>query len=162
MATSTIVWVIVAIVVAVLVIAVVAFVARNARNRRRHAEGQRIRSEAEQESLRVQKREALADETAAKARAAKAEAEAKAAEAARLEERATSHRTKAASSRDQLNEQFEHADSLDPTKRPTETDTPDEEVARSYEGDAARSYDEPVGRPRSTEPSAPSRTSDRP
>ncbi|MDT7794572.1 MAG: hypothetical protein QOD59_4013, partial [Mycobacterium sp.] len=81
MATNTMIWIIVAVVVTVGVVAVLAVLARN---RRRHAQAEHIREEVGRETLRVEKREAFADETQAKARAARAEAEAKAAEAARL------------------------------------------------------------------------------
>ena len=83
MATNTLVWIIVAAVAALIVIAVLAYLARN---RRRHVQAEQIREEIAQKTQRVEKREAFADETAAKARAAQAEAEAKAAEAARLKE----------------------------------------------------------------------------
>jgi hypothetical protein len=79
-----------------------------------HGEAQRIRDEVEQESAQVARREALADETAAKARAAKAEAEAKAAEAIRLEQRAESHRSSVETSRDELDQRRAHADTIDP------------------------------------------------
>jgi FtsZ-interacting cell division protein ZipA len=113
---NTMTWIIVA-VVAIVVIAVVALLARNARNRRRHVHAERIREEVDHETPRVQKREAFADETEAKARAAKAEAEAKAAEAARLEQTAAAHRDAATTSREELDARREHADNLDPKRR---------------------------------------------
>ena len=58
------------------------------------------------------RRQAIADETAAKARAAKAEAEVKAAEAARLEQRAGEHRSSVEASREDLDERRAHADSI--------------------------------------------------
>ena len=113
MASNTMIWIIVAIVVAIGVVAVLAFLVRN---RRRHAQAERIREEIGQESQRVEKREAFADETQAKARAAKAEAEVKAAEAARLEETAASHREAATTSREELDARRERADALDPKR----------------------------------------------
>ncbi|MCV7226325.1 hypothetical protein [Mycolicibacterium komossense] len=114
MATNTTMWIVIGIVAAVLVLGALAWAARSRRNHKLHSEAERIRGEVEQESAVVARREALADETAAKARAAKAEAEVKAAEAARLEERAQSHRVSVESSRDDLDERRAHADSIDP------------------------------------------------
>lgn len=114
---NTVVWIIIAVVVAILLIAAVVLLALNGRNRRRRAEAERIREQVTEETVKVERREALADETAARARAAKAEAEAKAAEAARLEERAATHRTEIAESRDELDKQSERADRLHPAAR---------------------------------------------
>ena len=86
MDSTTIVWIVVAI-AAVILIAALVFAARSKRNQRRHVEAERIREDVTTHIAKVDKREALADETAAKARAAEAEAEAKAAEAARLKDR---------------------------------------------------------------------------
>ena len=83
MDSTTTVWIVVAI-AAVIVIAALVFAARNRRNQHRHVEAERIREDVTTHVAKVDKREALADETAASARAAEAEAEAKAAEAARL------------------------------------------------------------------------------
>jgi hypothetical protein len=67
-----------------------------------------------EETLQVNRQEALADETAAKARAARAEADVKAAQASGLEQQAAAHRREAASSGHQLNEQSDRADTIDP------------------------------------------------
>ena len=112
--TNTVVWIVVAVVVVLLLILVVAFFARSARDRKHSAEADRIRDEVQVESTRVEKREAIAGETEAKARAAAAEAEAKAAEATRLADRATTHRSEAASSREHLDAELERADGMDP------------------------------------------------
>jgi hypothetical protein len=112
--TNTVVWIIVAVVVVLLLILVAAFFARSARDRKHSAEADRIRDEVREQGTRVEKREAIAAETDAKARAAAAEAEAKAAEAARLADRASSHRTEAASSREHLDAELERADGMDP------------------------------------------------
>jgi hypothetical protein len=110
-------WIIIA-VVAVLVIVAVAFVVRSATQRKHRVQADRIREEVREEDQRLQRREAIATETEAKARAAQAEAEAKAAEAARLQNRAATHRVEVDSTREQLDERRQHADSLDPrTKR---------------------------------------------
>jgi uncharacterized protein HemX len=113
MSTSTI-WIVIAVVVAVLVIAAVIVAVNRATRRRRQRQANEIREQAKVESSRVERRQALADETAAKARAAQAEAEAKAAEAARLQERAATHQSDAATSRERLDDQWKRADSIDP------------------------------------------------
>ncbi|WP_197283779.1 hypothetical protein [Mycobacterium sp. Marseille-P9652] len=115
MNNHNIVWIVIAVVVAVLVIAAVVAAAARARRQRRLREAEEIREQARVEAGRVERRQAVADETAARARAAQAEAEAKAAEAARLQERAAMHHNEAASSRERLQEQWERADSIDPT-----------------------------------------------
>jgi FtsZ-interacting cell division protein ZipA len=112
-ATNNMIWIIVAIIVVIGVVAVLAFVARN---KRRHAQAEQIREEVGRDTQRVEKREAFADETQAKARAARAEAEAKAAEAARLEGTAASHRDAVNTSREDLEERRERADALDPKR----------------------------------------------
>jgi hypothetical protein len=62
----------------------------------------------------VQRREAIAEESAAKARRAQADAEAKAAEAKRLQHEAQSQHGVAASSRQDLDAEFQRADKIDP------------------------------------------------
>jgi type IV secretory pathway VirB10-like protein len=111
MTTTT--WIIIA-VVAVIVLALVAFAVRSATQKKRAAEADRIREEVHVDDQKLQRRESIAVETEAKARAAQAEAEAKAAEAARLQDRASSHREVVDSTRSNLDERREHADSLDP------------------------------------------------
>jgi flagellar biosynthesis/type III secretory pathway M-ring protein FliF/YscJ len=112
MSTTTI-W-IVAAAVAVLALIVLVVAVSKAGNRRRHRQAEEIREQAKVETGRVERREALAQETAAKARAAQAEAEVKAAEAARLQEQAATHQSHAATSREQLQEQWDRAESIDP------------------------------------------------
>jgi flagellar biosynthesis/type III secretory pathway M-ring protein FliF/YscJ len=114
MSTSTI-WIVVAVAVAAVVIVALLLAARSAARRRRQRQAEQIREQARVETAQVERRQALADETAAKARAAQAEAEAKAAEAARLQERAATHHSEVANSREQLQERLKHADSIDPT-----------------------------------------------
>ena len=65
-----------------------------------------------EETLQVDRREALAEETAAKARAVQADAEVKAAHLG-LQQQAAAHRSEAGTSRDRLNEQWDRADTLD-------------------------------------------------
>jgi FtsZ-interacting cell division protein ZipA len=131
MTTSNIVWLVVAVVVAVLLLATLVIVTR----RRRHLKAEGIRQEARVETSRVERREALAEETAAKARAAQAEAEVKAAEAARLQQRAASHQSEAASSREDLDERWKHADSIDPKAKARQ------DAARHEDGRSGESRD---------------------
>ncbi|HEY7052748.1 MAG TPA: hypothetical protein VH496_11550 [Mycobacterium sp.] len=125
-------WIIVAVVVALVLIAAAVLLANWGRTKRHRAEAGRLREHAQQESVKVERREALADETAARARAAKAEAEAKAAEAARLEERASAHQDEVASSREELDKHWEHADRLDPPAKSADdgTTSPEREARR--------------------------------
>jgi hypothetical protein len=106
--------------------------ARKARIRRRHRQAEEIRQHASLETAKVERREALANKTAAKARAAQAEAEAKAAEAARLQERAAMHQSEVATSREQLDEQWQRAESLHPKT------SPDSGEDRSYDAGSDR------------------------
>jgi FtsZ-interacting cell division protein ZipA len=121
MATSTIVLIVVVAVAALLLIAGLVWVARTKRNQHRHVEADKIREGAKEETLQVKQREALADETAAKARAAQAEADVKAAQAAGLQQQAAAHRSEAATSRDQLNEQWDRANKMDPASQTPDT-----------------------------------------
>ena len=148
MTSSNIVWIVIAAVVAVLLIAALIVAATKARRRRRERQADEIREQAKVETAKVDRRQALADETAAKARAAQAEAEAKAAEAARLQERAAIHQSDAASSREQLREQFKRADSIDPKVR---TDARETGTPPAHGRDEARSEESAVPR---TDPEA--------
>jgi flagellar biosynthesis/type III secretory pathway M-ring protein FliF/YscJ len=114
MTTSNIVWIVIAVVVAVLLLAILVVVTR----RQRHLKAEGIREQVRVETTRVDRREALAEETSAKARAAQAEAEAKAAEAARLQQRAAEHQSAATTSREDLGERWKHADHIDPKAKP--------------------------------------------
>jgi Tfp pilus assembly protein PilE len=121
MTTSTIVLIVVVAVAAILLIAGLAWLARTKRNQHRHVEADKIRDAARQEKLHVGRQEALADETAAKARAAQAEADVKAAQASGLQQQAAAHRGEAATSRDQLDEQWDRANELDPGSQTPDT-----------------------------------------
>jgi hypothetical protein len=114
MTTSTIILVVVVVIAAASLIAAIAWVARNKRTEHHRVQAGDIREKAVEQSHKVGQREALADETAAKARAAQAEAEAMAAHAAGLHHQAQTHRTDATTSRSELNRQFERADKIDP------------------------------------------------
>ena len=123
MTTSTIVLIVVVAVVAILLIATIAWVARNKRIQHRRVEAGNIREkDMAEQSHKVGQREALADETAAKARAAQAEADAKAAHATGLQHQAV-RRNNAATARDEVNQEFERADKIDPDTQ-TNDDTP--------------------------------------
>jgi FtsZ-interacting cell division protein ZipA len=122
MTTSSIVWIVLVAVVAILLVAAIAWVARKKRTEHRRAQAGDIRDKAVEQSHEVGQREALADETAAKARAAQAEAEAMTAHSAGLQHQAQARHTDAATSRSELNREFERADKIDPDS-PT-SDTP--------------------------------------
>ncbi len=122
MTTSTIVWIVVVAIAALLLVAAVAWVARKKRTEHRRVQAGDIREKAVEQSHEVGQREALADETEAKARAAQAEAEAMAAHSEGLQHQAQARRTDAATSRSELNGEFERADKIDPDS-PT-SDTP--------------------------------------
>ncbi len=114
MTTSSIVWIVVVVIAAVLLVAAIAWVARKKRTEHRRVQAGDIREKAVEQSHEVGQREALADETAAKARAAQAQAEAMAAHSAGLQHQAQARRTDAATSRSEVNREFERADKIDP------------------------------------------------
>jgi cytoskeletal protein RodZ len=128
MTTSSIVWIVVVVVAAVLLVAAIAWMARNKRTEHRRVQAGDIREKAVQQSHEVGQREALADETAAKARAAQAEADAKAAQAAGLQHQAQARRTEAATSRGEVNREFERADKMDPDSDTSDTARDDSET----------------------------------
>lgn len=120
MPISTIILIVVVVVVAIVLIAALTWMVRTRRNHQRHVEAGKIREQAREETLHVRQREALADETAARARAAQAEADVKSAQASGLKQQAEAHRGEAATSRDELNQQFARADDLDPRSQDEE------------------------------------------
>jgi hypothetical protein len=151
MTTSTIIWIVVVVIAAASLIAAIAWVARNKRTEHHRVQAGDIREKAVEQSHEVGQREALADETAAKARAAQAEAEAMSAHAAGLQHQAQAHRTDAATSRNELNRQFERADKIDPDS-PTSAD-PDSDASADPDSDAsatARDDSETRDTPRGT------------
>ena len=105
----------------ILILVALGWVVVNKRQRRRQVEAEKIRDQAKEETLQINRREALAEETAAKARAAQAEADVKAAQASGLQHEADSHRSGVATSRDRLDEQWDRADALDPASQTSET-----------------------------------------
>ncbi len=149
MATSTIVWIVVAVIALLAVIAVAAVVVRKQRERSRIAKSDEIREQVRQDSVDVERREALARETAARARAAEAEAEAKAAEAQRLKSHADKHFSHVTEARNDLEERSSHADALDPRVKDTEDDVdhaaqPRPDGGADRRGDAVH-HNNPVG-----------------
>ncbi|MGE5695589.1 MAG: hypothetical protein ACM4D3_10260 [Candidatus Sericytochromatia bacterium] len=131
MTTSTIVLIVVVAVAAIVLIGALGWVARNKRNQRRHVEAGNIRDQAREETRHVRQREALADETAARARAAQAEADVKSAQASGLQQQAAAHRGEAVTSRDELNQQFARADKMDPHSQTSDTAHEDSKDTRS-------------------------------
>lgn len=114
MDTSTIVLIVIVALAALLLLGALGWAARNKRNQHRHTEAEAIRDQAREEKHHVTEREARAEETAARARAASAEADVKAAQAKGLEQQAAGHHREAVASRDELDDQFNRADTLDP------------------------------------------------
>jgi hypothetical protein len=124
MATSTIIMIAFFAVAVVLILIALGVVARHKRTEHRRVQAGDIRDKAAEQSHKVGQREALAEETAAQARVAAAEADAKTAHAAGLQHQAEARRSDAASDRDDVNQQFERADTIDPdtqTRDDTET-----------------------------------------
>lgn len=128
MTTNTIVLIAVIAVVAILVLGAIAWLARNKRTQHQRVEAGEIREKATEQSHKVGQREALADETAAKARASQAEADANAAHATGLQHQAQIRHSDAASSRDEVNQEFDRANKIDP-------DTQTEDTARGNSED---------------------------
>lgn len=127
MTTSTIILIAAVVVVAVLLIAGITWFARNKRTQHHRVEAGDIRDKAAEQSHKVGQREALAEETAAKARGAQAEADAKAAHATGLQHQAQMRSSDAATARDEVNQEFDRANKIDPdtdfdgTSRPNST-----------------------------------------
>jgi FtsZ-interacting cell division protein ZipA len=128
MSTTSIVLIVLVAVVALLLIATIVWVARNKRIQHRRVEAGDIRDKAADESHKVGQREALADETDAKARVAQAEADAKTAHATGLQHQAQVRRSDAATARDDVNQEFERADKIDP-----DSQTPEDKPREDYE-----------------------------
>jgi hypothetical protein len=114
MAASTIIAVVLVAVAAVLILTALGFVLVHKRTDRHRVEAGDIRDRAAEQSHEVGQREALAEETAAKARIAQAEADAKTAHAAGLQHQAQARRIDAATARDDVNQEYRRADTIDP------------------------------------------------
>lgn len=114
------------VVAAIVVLIALGWVLVNKRKQHRRAKANEIREQAKDEALQVDRRDALAEETAAKARAARADADVKAAQASVLEQQAAAHRSEAKTSRARLDEQRDRADAIDPSSQtPEETTSAD-------------------------------------
>jgi hypothetical protein len=124
MATSTIITIAFVAVAGVLILIALAVVLRGKRTKHLRVQAGDIRDKAAERSHTVGQREALAEETAAQARVATAEADAKTAHAAGLQHQAEARRSAAATDRDGVNQEFEHADKIDPdTQAGDDTET---------------------------------------
>jgi FtsZ-interacting cell division protein ZipA len=102
-------------VAAIVILVALGWVLVNKRTQHRRVKADEIRDQAKEETLRINR------QTAAKARAAQAQADVKAAQASGLLHEADSHRSGVATSRDQLKEQWDRADALDPASQTPET-----------------------------------------
>ncbi|WP_197740018.1 hypothetical protein [Mycolicibacterium sp. P9-64] len=138
MATSTLIAIVLVVVAAVLILGALGFVFRRQRTDRRRVEAGDIRDRAAERSHAVGQREALAEETAAKARVAQAEADAKTAHASGLHHQAEARRSDAATARDDLNQEYRRADTIDPDSRNGDTSgeaTPARDTRRATPAD---------------------------
>jgi hypothetical protein len=124
MATNTIVLIAVAALAALVLAGMVAGVAYKTRTIQRHVNGETFRDQAEEDTLRLRRQQALADEYAARAHAAQVEIDIKTIRACRLQRQADVHRSEAAASRDQLTEQRDRADNFDGSAQTRETPRP--------------------------------------
>jgi hypothetical protein len=139
MATSTIIAIAFAALAAVLILIALGWVLVHKRTDRRRVEAEDIRHSAAEQSHEVGQREALAEETAAKARVAQAEADAKTAHASGLQHQAQARRNDAVTARDDLNKEYRRADTIDPDSQKADTsgeDTPARETRRGTPVDA--------------------------
>jgi hypothetical protein len=114
MATSSLIGIAFAAIASVLILTALGFLFAHKRTDRRRVEAGDIRDRAAEQSHEVGQREALAEETAAKARVAQAEADAKTAHASGLQHQAEARRGDATTARDELNQEYRRADTIDP------------------------------------------------
>jgi hypothetical protein len=114
MATNTIVLIVVAAFAAFVLAGMVLAVVYKTRPQGRAISGETIRDQAEEDELRLRRRQALADEYYARAHTAQLEIDIKTIRDCRLQQQANVHRSEAAALRDhlndQLNEQTDRAD----------------------------------------------------
>jgi hypothetical protein len=115
--------VIVAVVVIVVIVAAVVLLGRQ-RTTRQAKQAESLRSDAGEQSGRVEQRESAAAEVDARARAAKAESDAKAAESERLALSAERQKAEVSRQRAEVDDQLHRADEIDPDfdNKPTEGD----------------------------------------
>jgi hypothetical protein len=144
MTTSTLIAIVFAAIAAVLIVTALGFVFAHKRTDRRRAEARDIRDRAVEQSHVVGQREALADETAAKARVAQAEADAKSAHASGLQHQAQARRSDAAAARDDLNQEYRRADTIDPGSHNGDTSGDDTPARDTRRGTPANSQSPPA------------------
>jgi uncharacterized membrane-anchored protein YhcB (DUF1043 family) len=113
MSGQTVLWIVIAVVVLAVIAAVVVAMSRR-RTSAHRSEAQDLRERAQSQRVTVQRHEAEAAEVDARARQAQAEADAKAATAAQLQADAQLRAEHAGSTRQEMHDQLERADEIDP------------------------------------------------
>jgi hypothetical protein len=144
MPTGTIIAIVFAALAAVLILVALGLVVAHKRTSRRRAEAQDIRDKATEQSHEVGQREAFAEETAAKARVAQAEADAKTAHASGLRHQAEARRSDAAIARDDLNQEYRRADTIDPDSHNGNTPNEDTSVGGTERGTSVNTQSPPA------------------
>ena len=94
---------------------------RAKRNQHRHVEADKIRESAKEETLRVERSAKLWLETAASAAPPRPKPTSRRPKPPVVRQQAAAHRSEATTSRDQLNEQLDRADTMDPASQTPET-----------------------------------------
>jgi hypothetical protein len=110
--------ILVSVAAALVLISALALVVYKTRNQHSPGKDETIRDQAEEDALRLERQEALADEFDARAHAAQVEIDIKTVRACNLQQQATAHRSEAVTSRDQLNELRDQADKLTAAGQP--------------------------------------------
>jgi hypothetical protein len=146
MATSTIIEIVFAAVAVIAVLIALGVVARHKRTEHRRVQAGQIRDAAAEQAHTVGRREALAEETAAKARVAAAEADAKSAHARGLAHQAEERRSGAATARGEVDEQFQRADTLDPDTRESDAHESGTDADHAQREDSAAAHGVPPTR----------------
>jgi hypothetical protein len=108
MVTNTMVLIVVAALATLVLASGLVLVAYKTRVRTPRGSGATIREQTEDDALRLQRQEALADEFETRTHAAKVEVDIKTFRACTLQQQATAFRSEAVTSRDQLNEMRVH------------------------------------------------------
>ena len=108
MVTNTMVLIVVAALATLVLASGLVLVAYKTRVRTPRGSGATIREQTEDDALRLQRQEALADEFETRTHAAKVEVDIKTVRACTLQQQATAFRSEAVTSRDQLNEMRVH------------------------------------------------------
>ena len=133
MATNTTVLIVVTAMAALSLAGMLVGVAYKTRTQQRNINGETIRDQAEEDALRLRRREALTDEYAARADAAQVEIDIKTIRACRPQQQPTVHRT-AAAFPDQLNGQSDGADKPSAAAQNPETPRLDFDFSPSTKG----------------------------